>query len=306
MMDNPCLVQGYYRTMRKTKANFLSRWQVACCLLCCMMAWPAAAEAAKIMYRFKAWDGPPIRVFVTRPVKLAPDAPVVFVLHGDERNAVNDRDSWHALANEFEFLLVVPEFNERYFPGARNYELGGVFDADGQREPESEWTYSAIEAIFDDLHARYGITAKTYSLYGEFEGAQFAQRFVLHVPEARVSHVVAADAGWYLMPDFDVAWPYGLQGSAVDEARLSSALKAPLTLLLNEDDAGPDPYLRRTPEAMAQGASRLARGRTFYAAAQAAAARLDVPFNWSMETVEGEDPTGRLLAPAAVPILLGH
>lgn len=291
--------------MRKTKANFISRWRAACCLLCCMMAWPAAAEAAKIMYRFTSWDGPPIRVFVTRPVELAPDAPVVFVLHGDERNALHDRDRWHELANEHEFLLVVPEFSERHFPGARNYELGAVFDTDGQLKPESEWTYSAIEAIFNDLQIRYGVTTTAYSVYGEFEGAQFAERFVLHVPGARVDHVVAADAGWYLMPDFDVAWPYGLQGSAVDEAHLAAALRSPFTVLLNADDAGPDPYLRRTPEAMTQGDSRLARGRAFFAAAQEEAARLDVPFNWHLETVEGEDPAGQLLVPAAVPILLG-
>jgi hypothetical protein len=292
--------------MRKTKANFFSGRGAVSCLLCCLIAWPAAAQAAKILYRFKSWDGPPVRVFVTRPTDLAPDRPVVFVMHGDERNAIDYRDSWHNLAYEYEFLLVVPEFNERRFPGARNYELGGVFDKQGQARPESEWTYSAIEAIFDSLHERFGSTAKTYSLYGDHEGAQFVQRFLFHVPAARVDHVVAADAGWYLMPDFGVAWPYGLEGSAVDEARLAAALRMPLTLLLSADAAGPDPWLRKTPEAMAQGADRLARGRAFFTASAEAAARLDAPFNWSLETVDGEGSARELLAPAAVRLLLGN
>ena len=37
------------------------------------LAWSGNALAAKVMIRFDGWDGPPIRLFVTRPVHLAAD-----------------------------------------------------------------------------------------------------------------------------------------------------------------------------------------------------------------------------------------
>jgi len=64
--------------------------------------------------------------------------------------------------------------------------------------------------------------------------------------------------------------------------------------------------LRTAPEAMAQGKHRMARGVAFFEAAREAAAMLDVPFNWSLETVPGADHDNRLMAPAAIPFLINQ
>ena len=80
-----------------------------------------------------------------------------------------------------------------------------------------------------------------------------------------------------------------------------------MTILLGDQDTDPeDPNLRRTPEALAQGDHRMARGLAFYETARAAAEQLDVPFNWSLEMVEGADHDNRLMAPAAIPFLLNQ
>ena len=84
------------------------------------LTWVNPLVAAKIQFKFDAWAGPVIRVFVTRPVGIAPDRPVVFVMHGVNRNADDYRDQWHALAIEHDFLLVVPEFSQRSFPDPEN------------------------------------------------------------------------------------------------------------------------------------------------------------------------------------------
>jgi poly(3-hydroxybutyrate) depolymerase len=264
-----------------------------------------AALAAKIMIKVDALDGPAIRVFITRPLHLAADRPIVFVMHGVNRNADEYRDQWHDLAEEHDFLLVVPEFNNRNFPGSDSYNLGNVFDSNGNINDSSRWSYSAIEPIFDEVRRRFEMTTQRYSLYGHSAGSQFVHRFVFHVPDARVSQVVSANAGWYMMPDFEQDFPYGLRHSAVNRDNLATALQFPLTILLGEEDNDPDhPNLRRSPEAMSQGDYRLERGFSFFEEAMDYARRNQIPFNWQLVTVPGADHDNRLMAPAAIPYLL--
>ena len=263
------------------------------------------ADAAKVQYVFKAWNGPAIEVNLTRPAGLAPDRPVVFVMHGMGRNAREYRDQWHDLAIEHDFLLVVPGFSEKNFPGAEQYNLGNVFARDGSLQAEREWTYASIEPLFDDVRSRYGLSAESYSMYGHSAGAQFVHRFIFHVSATRVAQVVVANAGWYMMPDATTEFPYGLKGSVVGRERLEQALQVPVTVLLGDRDTDPDhSSLRKAPPAMAQGEHRLARGYAFFEAAREAAAQLGVPFNWRLETVAGADHDNRLMAPASIPFLL--
>lgn len=265
------------------------------------------ADAAKIRFTFDNWDGPAMKVYVTRPVGLAPDRPVVFVMHGVNRNADEYRDQWHNLAVEHDFLLVVPEFSKQDFPGSDGYNLGNLNNEDGSPRPASQWSYSAIEPIFDDIRRRYGMTSSLYSLYGHSAGSQYVHRFIFHVPAARVSQIVSANAGWYMMPDYNVGFPYGFGGSVVTPEMLEGALQLPVTILLGDQDIDPDhPNLRRAPEALAQGESRLVRGQLFYRNARSYASRIGVSFNWQVVLVPGADHDNRLMAPAAVPYLVSQ
>jgi len=306
MIEKQSPVQGYYGDMHITKDHpRIFPALAALGMVCLLFAWSSSAHAAKVSFRFSAWDGPALRVVATRPVHLAPDRPVVFVMHGVKRNAGEYRDQWHDLAIENDFLLVVPEFSERDFPGPERYSLGNVIDENGSVNPEPEWTYSVIEAIFDDVRSRFGMTTERYALYGHSAGAQFVQRFIFHVPDARLSRIVAANAGWYMMPDFEAAFPYGLGGSVVDRDRLARGLQLPVTILLGTADTETDqPNLRRTPEAMLQGPHRLARGQAYFESAKTAALELGVPFNWRLELVDGAEHDNRVMAAAAIPFLL--
>ena len=105
-------------------------------------------------------------------------------------------------------------------------------DESGQPRARGLWSYSAIEPLFQDAIRRYGMVTTGYSLYGHSAGSQFVHRFLFHVPDAHVVRAVAANAGWYTMPDLQVEWPYGLRGSRVDSDKLASALNTPLTVLL--------------------------------------------------------------------------
>ncbi len=278
---------------------------LAALCLCPNIALAADTSEGKGQFTFDGWAGPAIRVFVTEPTELQPDTPLVFVMHGRGRNADEYRDQWHDLALEHGFLLAVPEFSDENFPGSRNYNFGGVFDENGQPRPRAQWSFSAIEPLFDTIVVRYGLEANGYALYGHSAGAQFVHRFLLHVPDARARRIVPANAGSYTMPDFDVNFPYGLAGSVITDASLAGTVQLPVTILLGDRDIDPKGRnLPDAPDAQAQGPHRLARGFTFFEAGRVTAERLEVPFNWHIATVLGVGHDNAKMAPAAVPYLL--
>ena len=280
--------------------------RLALCLALMLLV-VADASAAKIRIQTETPAGLEQYVYLGRPVNLAPDRPIVFVMHGVRRNADEYRDQWYDLAEEHDFLLVVPEFSQADFPGAEGYNYGNVYGPKGGTRDMSRWAFSVIEPLFDEVRKRYGMQAEGYALFGHSAGAQFVHRFLYHVPAARVTRAVAANAGWYTMPDLKTPFPYGLKDSYVGPQRLGQALQQPLLILLGEADTDPEhPSLRRSPEAMAQGAHRFARGQAFFAAGRAEALRLGVPFGWTLETVPEADHDNRKMAPAAVPYLLGE
>ena len=79
--------------------------------------------------------------------------PIVFLFHGNNRNANEYRNSLVAKANLYGFILLVPEFTTTQFPGGDGYNLGNVFtDGDNPSASslnnESEWAFSVIEPLF--------------------------------------------------------------------------------------------------------------------------------------------------------------
>ncbi len=268
------------------------------CSLVTRAAEPGAA--ARGTFDFTG-GGHTMKVWYFRPAGLPTDAPVVFVFHGVGRDADVYLDDWVEHAQAKRFLLVVPEFSKAEFPGDAAYNSGNLFDKAGKPLPREQWSYSLVEPIFDALTPQLGHRRKDYMIYGHSAGAQFVHRFVYFVPEARYTRAVTANAGWYTLPTFAEAFPYGLKHSPAEATALRAAFARPLVVLLGEADIDPQSSaLRHTPEADAQGLFRFARGKFFYARAQAEAAALKVPFRWALATAPGIAHSNKGMAPFAV------
>lgn len=238
-----------------------------------------------------------------RPLKVWYDAPagdltavkVIVVMHGQSRGGESYRDSWVSEARRVGALLVVPEFSEALYPGSEAYNLGNV-----NREPESRWSYSMIEPLFDYVRADTGNRSDGYYLYGHSAGAQFVHRFLFLVPNNRVKRAVVANAGWYTTPEPNIGFPYGMRESPVTDTGLRRALGKPLTILLGEDDTDSnDPDLRHSADADRQGPNRWARGHFFYQAGLNASRALGIPFGWTLQTVPGVAHSNADMVPAA-------
>lgn len=267
---------------------------------------PASIVKAGVQrFLFTDWEGPAIPVWYFRPPSAGADAPFMFVMHGVGRDADRYIGEWVQPARRHGIVVVVPEFSLADFPGARAYNNGGLFGLDGKPAPRGRWAFSALEPIFDAVVAREGLTTSRYVLFGHSAGAQFVHRHVLTGGGPRMERAIAANAGSYLYPTTDIAFPFGVGGLAPGVWDPVRAFAQPLTLLLGTADDDPKHRsLPSQPEAMAQGPHRLARGKGFYAFARKAAGQQQAAFGWSCALAPGVAHDNGRIAPYAVALLL--
>jgi dienelactone hydrolase len=273
---------------------------------------PGASAQARIqpgLGEFHFADYPPladrpIQVYYAAPADLA-TAEIVIVMHGLGRDGKEYLADWAPLVTNRNVLVLVPEFSDELYPDSEEYNVGNAIDADGQLQPREEWTFHVIEALFDSVVAELGSQAKDYALFGHSAGAQFVHRFIELVPQHRARVAVAANAGWYTVPDDSIPFPYGLEGAPVHEADLGPAFASDLVVLLGGDDVDPDDdSLRRDDLSDAQGRHRLERGLHFYLRSRQVAHRESLPFRWRLQVVPGLAHSHRDAAAAAAALLL--
>lgn len=282
----------------------ISRHLIVLAVLSCTMPGSRAGQGdatRDLQFDFDAWAGPavPVRLYV--PDTATADTPVVIVMHGASRDAERYYVDWRIEAAQRGFIVAVPFFSRDDFPRSAHYNLGHVFEpGDGWRRPDSQWTFAAIEPLFDAVVDRLDGRQTHYTLFGHSAGSQFVHRFLYYVPDARVDRAIAANAGWYTMPEFGVEYPYGLRGSGVSEDVLAGYFARDLVVLLGDADTlRDDNDLRKTPEAELQGRHRYDRGHTFYRVARARAEAMGTDFNWRLVTVPGAGHSNAAMTPAA-------
>ncbi len=272
---------------------------LACCLLAACAGPPRVA--GDVAFEFTDWRGPPVPVRLFVPGTATRNSPIVIVMHGASRDAPRYYNDWRTEADRAGFIVAVPYFSQRDFAGSSGYNLGNVFDRDtGEMREPTDWTFAAIEPMFDEIVARTGSRQPGYVLFGHSAGSQFVHRFLYFVPDARAERAIAANAGWYTMPDYSVDWPYGLGGSGVQPDVLRRYLSRDIVVLLGDADTlRDDEDLRKSPEADRQGPQRFARGHEFFRVSQARAEELGVDFGWRLQEVPGAEHSNAQMTPAA-------
>jgi len=246
----------------------------------------------------------PIRVYTYRPRACDSTCPMVIVLHGMSRNASDYRDYWELIADHYKVLVVAPEFTKDSWPGTEGYNLGNIGGGDRART-----VFAAIEHLFDEM--RDG--QSSYVLFGHSAGAQVAHRLALLFPDNRASVIVAANAGWYTMPDYRQEkvtnpFPYSLVNApgGGGEALLRQALARRLVVMVGENDNDPDAdNMSKSDGAMKEGETRLDRAENFFKTATTAAGELGVKLSWDLIEVPGVAHNGASMSKAAADAVLG-
>jgi hypothetical protein len=263
-----------------------------------------APGAAEISWTDPAFPDRPLMLYAACPAGFTAETPVLFSHHGRSRNGRDYRDYFLPGVDTHNLLVIAPEFSLAAFPGQPWYNAGNMRDADGHANPPAACTYAVVAHLFAALQSQ-GVTARqSYGVFGHSAGSQYVHRMVSFGHATRVAAAVAANAGTYTWPDFDIDFPYGLGGVGLRPAALAMLLSFPLTIMAGTADNNPaEPFFPNDPDSMRQGPTRYQRAQHYFRAGQQAAQARGIAFGWRIIDVPGVAHDGRAMAEAAAPLL---
>lgn len=250
----------------------------------------------------------PVTVYTYRPASFTPNSPIWVVIHGARRDVADHivfdyHDVWAPLAEQYGALLLLPEFVQKKWPNSWQFQLGNVRTPSLKPIPWDQSGFAVVEKAFEQAVAQTGSNRRRFSLYGHGAGAQWVQRYVLHSGARHLDRSVAANPGWYMLPDAEVKYPYGLKGAPIPDEKLKLAFASDFVLLLGEGDTSTGGILRDNAQTRAQGKNRYERGHFYIARSETVARRLRANFAWRLREVSGASHENEDMAPAAAKIL---
>ncbi len=252
----------------------------------------------------------PVTVYTYRPSSATSQSPIWVVMPGTRRDAhrhlaFDYYDAWRPLADRYGAILLVPEFTADKWPGPWTYNMGNVMSPRLRPKPWTQSAFYVVEEAFRMAAASVGSTRRKFSMFGHGAGSQFIQRYVLHSGCRMVDRAVSANPGWYMLPDSEYQYPYGLRDAPIRTQTLRAAFACNFTLLLGTSDVN-HAGLRNDPDAVAQGKTRYARGHFYFDRSRRVAAQLGARFDWRLAEVPGVGHEADRMAPAGAAVLAGH
>lgn len=194
------------------------------------------------------------------------------------------------------------QFDDTLFD-TESYNLGGIF-LKGQLQPEEKWTFSLIDPIFEKIKTDTKSRRTGYDIYGHSAGAQFVHRFLLFKPDCKAERAVAANAGWYTVPDNRIDFPFGINKSPATQLHVKKFFEKKLFMLLGTKDTDAnDPNLNTSAGAMLQGKNRYERGHYFWNEAIRIKESYNYTFHWEQKDIVGVAHSNTQMAPKAAEIL---
>lgn len=270
-------------------------------------------------------------VYYHRPESFTQESPILIVVPGAGRDGWDYRDAWVEASERHGVLVLSPRYPEQAYDFG-DYHMGGVAEAtnieevadfiEGSHEvvldeerlafevnaQKREWLFGDFDRLFEAVGSAVGSERTGYDVFGHSAGGQILHRFVLFQPDSKADRILAANAGFYTLPDLEADLPFGLGGTPMEEADLVASFERNLTLFLGEEDDHSEAggIFLRSPSADAQGPGRRQRGRHFYETGKKMAEELDVEFAWRIEIVPGVGHDHEGMSEAAAKYLYGR
>jgi hypothetical protein len=269
-----------------------------------VQVFPAGARTSFV---YKSRGNPDVRTYICLPPTLSSATKIVVVMAGQQRDADAYLDSWIEWASRNDYIAIAPQFDEAHWPGSRSYMLGNTFtgeDGAGRRTPEARWSFTIVEGIHQRVRTGFRISDPRYDLFGHSAGAQFVHRFLLFKPNASVRNAIAANAGWYTVPDLTIPFAYGVKHPLLplNMRDIIGWTDRKIIILRGTADLNADHNLRVTPEANAQGKNRYERAAYMIDKARS----VNPHTKWELVDVPGADHDQRKMAPKAQELLRSY
>lgn len=246
------------------------------------------------------WPGGVLQLHINRPTDLKQELPVVVVIPGARRNADEYSQYWFPLVSQLPMITVTIECTLQQCPSEHHYNLGGYKLEDGSSPALQQQFYSTPELAFSLIKQKYDLKTKGFYLFGHSAGGTFAHLYTLNRPDAPVLGVVAANPAFFMLPDPDTEYPFGLKNAGFTALDISNWLANPIVVMLGDRDLNPrTKLLSNSPLAQQQGLAVFSRGLHFFARLTDWSLASGRPSEWLLVVASGVGHDARAMTPYA-------
>ena len=268
-----------------------------------LLVLPIYVNAAEIKQTtFAYWDKPDVEIFFITPEKINKDTKVIFVIHGNSRNAEDYLSAWIPHVINKNVIVAAPQFRKidfRYFFLLEMAESSGDVNRN-----KNEYINNSISLFFNFIKSKFSLTTETYRMFGHSAGAQFTHRYMLLSMDNRISNTVIANAGWYTFLTDD-EFPYGINNSPINisNKQIEWFMSKKANLLIGSDDID-FKSVNSSKGANLQGLSRVDRAANYFDSLITNAESRGYALRWSYRVLERVDHDFKKVTPYAAQILL--
>lgn len=268
-----------------------------------LLVLPIYINAAEIKQTtFAYWDKPDVEIFYIAPEKINKDTKVIFVIHGNSRNAEDYLSAWIPHVINKNVIVAAPQFRKidfRYFFLLEMAESSGKVNSNN-----NEYINNSISLFFNYLKSKFSLSTETYRMFGHSAGAQFTHRYMLLSMDNRISNTVIANAGWYTFITDD-EFPYGINNSPIkiSNEQIKWFLSKKANLLIGSDDVGFQ-SVNTSKGANLQGLTRVDRAANYFDSLIMSAENRGYALRWNYRVLDRVDHDYKKVTPYAAQILL--
>ena len=259
--------------------------------------------AAKLdKFTFTSWNKPDLDVFYHLPKTIDNDTKVLFVVHGNTRNADDYLNSWIRLTKDKNIAIFAPHFKRSSFISFNTLQMS---TSNGKiRTNTNLYLNNSIDTLFEYIKAKFKLNDKLYDIYGHSAGAQFVHRYLLMSDNPSVNKAVAANAGWYTFLN-GADFPYGVKNPPISltDSNVKKFLSTNLYILIGTNDIDVDSSINKSKGAQKQGINRLQRAKNFFTYTESIVEQNNLEFKWKYQAVPGAPHSNKVMSRAAVLIL---
>ena len=259
--------------------------------------------AAKLdKFTFTSWNKPDLDVFYHLPKTIDNDTKVLFVVHGNTRNADDYLNSWIRLTKDKNIAIFAPHFKRSSFISFNTLQMS---TSSGKIRTDTDlYLHNSIDTLFKYIKAKFKLNDKLYDIYGHSAGAQFVHRYLLMSDNPSVNKAVAANAGWYTFLN-GADFPYGVKNPPISltDSNVKKFLSTNLYILIGTNDIDVDSSINKSKGAQKQGINRLQRAKNFFTYTESIVEQNNLEFNWKYQAVPGAPHSNKVMSKAAVLVL---
>jgi pimeloyl-ACP methyl ester carboxylesterase len=256
-------------------------------------------------FSYNVWDKPDLDVYYHLPEIINNETKVLFVIHGNSRNADNYLNTWIKLAKDKNYAIFAPHFKRSQFISFNTLQMS---TSSGRIRNEANlYLNNSIDLLFDYIKSLFDLSQDSYDIYGHSAGAQFVHRYLLFSNSPKVNKAVAANAGWYTFLDGS-NFPYGINNPPIDfnSQNVINFLNMDLHIHIGSADTDISSSVNQSEGANNQGLNRFQRANNFFNYTTKIVEKNDLNYNWSFLVVDGVAHSNSRMSKAAAEVIFAN